>query len=146
MKWKHRLLQCSKSRPKREVHSKTSLPQETRKLSKNLTLCLKELEKEEPTKPWLVPRFIILEFLFSNAKSLLSMQSDIWLSHCPELGEWDVRNPCSYYDSPIHMLIFLWSSLLSHPCQKPVDHQPAHDDAVIISMSVAGMTERMISC
>ena len=43
---------CSKSSSKREVYSYTSLPQETRKFSKNnLTLHLKELEKEEQTKP-----------------------------------------------------------------------------------------------
>ena len=42
---------CSKSSSKREVYSYTSLPQETRKISNNLTLHLKELEKEEQTKP-----------------------------------------------------------------------------------------------
>ena len=42
---------CSKSSSKREVYSNTSLPQETRKISKNLTLHLKQLEKEEQTKP-----------------------------------------------------------------------------------------------
>ena len=42
---------CSKSRSKREVYSNTILPQETRKISNNLTLYLKELEKEEQTKP-----------------------------------------------------------------------------------------------
>ena len=43
---------CSKSSSKREVYSYTSLPQETRKISKNnLNLHLKELEKEEQTKP-----------------------------------------------------------------------------------------------
>ena len=37
---------------KREVYSYTSLPQETRQISNNnLTLHLKELEKEEQTKP-----------------------------------------------------------------------------------------------
>ena len=42
----------SKSSSQREVYSNTSLPQETRKSSKkNLTLHLKELEKEEQTKP-----------------------------------------------------------------------------------------------
>ena len=41
----------SKSSSKREVYSNTSLPQETRKISNNLTLCLKQLEKEEQTKP-----------------------------------------------------------------------------------------------
>ena len=42
---------CSKSSSKREVYSNTSLSQETRKISNNLTLCLKEPEKEEKTKP-----------------------------------------------------------------------------------------------
>ena len=43
---------CSKSSSKREVYSYTSLHQETRKISiNNLTLHLKELEKEEQTKP-----------------------------------------------------------------------------------------------
>ena len=42
---------CSKSGSKMEVYSYTSLPQETRKISNNLTLHLKELEKEEQTKP-----------------------------------------------------------------------------------------------
>ena len=41
---------CSKSSSKREVYSYKSLPQETRKISNNLTLHLKELEKEEQTK------------------------------------------------------------------------------------------------
>ena len=34
----------------RDVHSNTSLPQETRKISNNLTIYLKQLEKEEQTK------------------------------------------------------------------------------------------------
>ena len=42
---------CSKSSSQTEVYSYTSLPQETRKISNNLTLHLKELEKEEQTKP-----------------------------------------------------------------------------------------------
>ena len=42
---------CSKSSSKREVYCYTNLPQETRKVSNNLTLHLKELEKEEETKP-----------------------------------------------------------------------------------------------
>ena len=41
----------SKSSSKRDVCSKTSLPQETRKTSNNLTSHLKELQKEEQTKP-----------------------------------------------------------------------------------------------
>ena len=42
---------CSKSSSKREVYSNTILPQETKKISNNLILDLKELEKEEQTKP-----------------------------------------------------------------------------------------------
>ena len=41
---------CSKSSSKREVYSNTVLPQET-SLINNLTLHLKQLEKEEPKKP-----------------------------------------------------------------------------------------------
>ena len=41
---------CSKSSPKREVYSNTILTQETRKISNNVTLHLKPLEKEQ-TKP-----------------------------------------------------------------------------------------------
>ena len=42
---------CSKSSTTREFYSNTGLPQETRKISNNLTLHLKELEEEEQTKP-----------------------------------------------------------------------------------------------
>ena len=42
---------CSKISSKREVYSSTILPQETRKISNNLTLHLKQLEKVEQTKP-----------------------------------------------------------------------------------------------
>ena len=38
---------CSKSSSKREVYSNTILPQETRIISNNLNLHLKQLEKEE---------------------------------------------------------------------------------------------------
>ena len=41
---------CNESSSKREVYSNTILPQETRKISNNLTLHLKQLEKEQ-TKP-----------------------------------------------------------------------------------------------
>ena len=41
----------SKSSSKREVYSNIILPQETRKVTNNLTLHLKQLEKEEQTKP-----------------------------------------------------------------------------------------------
>ena len=42
---------CSKSNTKREVYSNTILPQETRKISNNLSLHLKQLEKEEQKSP-----------------------------------------------------------------------------------------------
>ena len=42
---------CSKSSSKRKLYSYTSLPQGTRKISNNLTLHLKQLEKEEQKKP-----------------------------------------------------------------------------------------------
>ena len=42
---------CSKSSSKREVYSNSVSPQETRKITNNLTLQLKQLEKEEQTKP-----------------------------------------------------------------------------------------------
>ena len=43
---------CSKSNSKREVYSNKFLPQETRKSQiKNLTLHLKQLQKEKQTKP-----------------------------------------------------------------------------------------------
>ena len=51
-KQKQKPMGCSKSSSKKEVYSNTSLIQETRKISnKHLTLHLKELEKEEQTKP-----------------------------------------------------------------------------------------------
>ena len=42
---------CSKSSFKRQVYNNTSLPEEIRKISNNLNLHIKELEKEEQTKP-----------------------------------------------------------------------------------------------
>ena len=42
---------CSKSSSKRELYSNTILPQETRNISNNLTLHLKQLEKEEQKTP-----------------------------------------------------------------------------------------------
>ena len=42
---------CSKSSSKREVYSNSVSPQETRKITNNLTLQLKQLEKEEQRKP-----------------------------------------------------------------------------------------------
>ena len=52
----------SKSSSKREVYGYTGLPQETRKISNNLTLHLKELEKEEQTKPKVSRRKGIIKF------------------------------------------------------------------------------------
>ena len=52
-KWKHNSPKptgCSKSISKREVYSNIILPQETRKIS-NKPPNLKQLEKEEQTKP-----------------------------------------------------------------------------------------------
>ena len=49
-KWKYNSpnpFECSKSSSKREVHSNTGLPQEAREISSNLTLHLKQLEKEQ---------------------------------------------------------------------------------------------------
>ena len=47
-------MRCNKRSSKREVYSNTILPQETRKISNNLRLHLKPLEKEEQTKPKVV--------------------------------------------------------------------------------------------
>ena len=45
-------MECNKSSSKREVYSSTVLPQETRNISiNNLTLHLKQLEKEEQKTP-----------------------------------------------------------------------------------------------
>ena len=44
---KHKTMGLSKNSAKGKVHSNTSLPQETREKSNNLTLHLKELEKEK---------------------------------------------------------------------------------------------------
>ena len=57
---------CSKSGSKREVYSNTILPQETRKISNNLTLHLKDLEKEEQTKPKV-----------SRRKEIIKIRADI---------------------------------------------------------------------
>ena len=69
-KWKHndpKPMGCSKSSYHREVYSNTSLPQETRKISNNLTLHLKELEKEEQTKPKV-----------SRRKEIIKIKAEIW--------------------------------------------------------------------
>ena len=53
-KWEHngpKSLGCRRSCSKREDSSNTGLPGEVRKISNNLTLHLKDLEKEEQTKP-----------------------------------------------------------------------------------------------
>ena len=53
---------CSKRSSKREVYSNAILPQETRKISnKNQNLHLKQLEKEEQTKPKLSRRKEIIK-------------------------------------------------------------------------------------
>ena len=50
------------SNPKREIHSTTGLCQETRKISiNNLTLQLKELEKEQQAKPKVIRRVEIIK-------------------------------------------------------------------------------------
>ena len=64
-KWKHNnpkpVGQC-KSSTKGKVHSNTGLPQETREKSNNLTLHLKQLEKEEMDNPKVSRRKEILKF------------------------------------------------------------------------------------
>ena len=53
-KWKHnnsKPLGHYKSSAKGKVHSNTDIPEETRKKSNNLTLHLKQLEKEEIMNP-----------------------------------------------------------------------------------------------
>ena len=53
-KWKHnnpKPVGHYKSSAKRKVHSNTGIPQETRKKPNNLTLHLKQLEKEELENP-----------------------------------------------------------------------------------------------
>ena len=57
-KWKGKhngpkLMGCSKSSFKWKVYGNIQLAQETRKTSNNLTLYLKQLEKEEKTNLWL---------------------------------------------------------------------------------------------
>ena len=59
--WKHvdpKPMRCSKSNSKREVYSSTVLSQETKK-SQSSCLHLKQLEKEEQTKPKLRRKWII---------------------------------------------------------------------------------------
>ena len=60
-----------KSSAKGKVHSNTSLPQETRKKSNNLTLHLKQLEKEEMKNPRVSRRKEILKIKAEiNAKEI----------------------------------------------------------------------------
>ena len=60
-----------KSSPKGKVHSNTGLPQETRKKSNNLTLHLKQLEKEDMKSPINSRRKEILKFRAEiNAKEM----------------------------------------------------------------------------
>ena len=57
---------CSKSSSKKEIQSSTILPQEKRETSNNLTLHLKQLEKEEKTKP-----------NFSRRKEIIKIRTEI---------------------------------------------------------------------
>jgi len=57
---------CSQSSSKSEVYSNTILPQETRKTSDNLTLHLKQLEKEEEKNPKI-----------SRMKEIIKIQAEI---------------------------------------------------------------------
>ena len=62
-----------KSSAKRKVHSSTGIPQETRKKSNNLTLRLKQLEKEEMKKPRVSRRKEILKIRAEiNAKETIA--------------------------------------------------------------------------
>ena len=57
---------CSKSSSMREFIRNTILPQETRKISNNLTLHLKQLEKEEQKNPKV-----------SGSKEIIKIRSEI---------------------------------------------------------------------
>ena len=52
---------CSKSSSKRGVNSNKTLPQETRNISNNLTLHLKQLEKEGQKNPKVSRRKVIIK-------------------------------------------------------------------------------------
>ena len=54
-------MELSKSSAKGKVHSNTGLPQETREKSKNLTLHMKQLEKEEFKNPRVIRRKEIIK-------------------------------------------------------------------------------------
>ena len=57
---------CSKSSSKWEGHSNTVLTQETRKITNNLTLHLKQLDKEEQTEP-----------IVSRRKEIIKIRAEI---------------------------------------------------------------------
>ena len=59
-------MECIKSSSKREVYRDTSLPQKTKTSGNNLTLQLKDLEKEEKTKPQI-----------SRRKEIIKMRAEI---------------------------------------------------------------------
>ena len=61
-------MEFSKSSAKQKVHSNTSLPQKTREKSYNLTLHLKQLEKEEMKNPRVSRKKEILKIAEINAK------------------------------------------------------------------------------
>ena len=57
---------CSKSSSKWEGHSNTVLTPETRKITNNLTLHLKQLDKEEQTEP-----------IVSRRKEIIKIRAEI---------------------------------------------------------------------
>ena len=52
---------CNKKSSKWEVYSNTILPQETQKISNNLSLNLKQLETDKQTKPKVSKRKDVIE-------------------------------------------------------------------------------------
>ena len=73
-----------KSSAKGKVHSNTGIPQETRKKSNNLTLHLKQLEKEEIENPRVSRRKEILKIRAEiNAKEIKVMFLSILFSAIP---------------------------------------------------------------
>ena len=68
---------CSKSGSKRELHSNINLLQETRKISKNLTLHLKQIEREEKTKPKV-----------SRRKETINIKAEINEIGVPTVAQW----------------------------------------------------------
>ena len=67
---------CSINSSKKEVYSSTSLPQKTRKMSNNLSLYLKDLEKEQ-TKPKINRRKEIKKYLETNDNENTTTQN-LW--------------------------------------------------------------------